>query len=92
MQLRQEGLFDPARKKRLPFLPHVIGLITGERSDAERDVHRNAELEGCALEAVAGLDLIELGSGRFGHGEDSRPQIRHRPGKARDIRRPTLAA
>ncbi|WP_303708304.1 MULTISPECIES: exodeoxyribonuclease VII large subunit [Microbacterium] len=44
VQLRQEGLFDPARKKRLPFLPHVIGLITGERSDAEKDVRRNAEL------------------------------------------------
>lgn len=43
-QLRQEGLFDSSRKKRLPFLPHVIGLITGERSDAEKDVHRNAEL------------------------------------------------
>lgn len=43
-QLRSEGLFDPARKKPLPFLPHTIGLITGERSDAERDVHRNAEL------------------------------------------------
>ncbi|WP_424936530.1 MULTISPECIES: exodeoxyribonuclease VII large subunit [Bacteria] len=43
-QLRREGLFDPARKRRLPFLPHVIGLITGENSDAEKDVHRNAEL------------------------------------------------
>lgn len=43
-QLRQEGLFDPSRKRKLPFLPHVIGLITGERSDAEKDVHRNAEL------------------------------------------------
>ncbi len=43
-QLRQEGLFDPSRKKPLPFLPQVIGLITGERSDAEKDVHRNAEL------------------------------------------------
>ena len=43
-QLRLEGLFDPSRKRRLPFLPHVIGLITGERSDAEKDVHRNAEL------------------------------------------------
>lgn len=42
--LRSEGLFDAARKKPLPFLPHVIGLITGERSDAEKDVHRNAEL------------------------------------------------
>ena len=42
--LRAEGLFSPERKKPLPFLPHVIGLITGERSDAEKDVHRNAEL------------------------------------------------
>ncbi|MBA8815839.1 exodeoxyribonuclease VII large subunit [Microbacterium halimionae] len=43
-QLRREGLFDLDRKKPLPFLPQTIGLITGERSDAERDVHRNAEL------------------------------------------------
>lgn len=43
-QLKAEGLFDPARKRALPFLPHRIGLITGERSDAERDVLRNAEL------------------------------------------------
>lgn len=42
--LRAEGLFDAARKRPLPFLPHVVGLITGERSDAEKDVHRNAEL------------------------------------------------
>jgi len=44
VQLRAEGLFDAARKRPLPFLPHVIGLITGEKSDAEKDVHRNAEL------------------------------------------------
>jgi exodeoxyribonuclease VII large subunit len=43
-QLRGEGLFDPDRKQPIPFLPHCIGLITGEKSDAERDVHRNAEL------------------------------------------------
>ena len=43
-QLRAEGLFDASRKRPVPFLPHVIGLITGERSDAEKDVHRNAEL------------------------------------------------
>ncbi|MFT4136316.1 exodeoxyribonuclease VII large subunit [Microbacterium sp.] len=42
-QLRAEGLFDPARKRPLPFLPRLIGLVTGERSDAEKDVHRNAE-------------------------------------------------
>ena len=43
VQLRSEGLFDPSRKKPLPFLPHLIGLITGENSDAEKDVHRNAD-------------------------------------------------
>ncbi|WP_322411863.1 exodeoxyribonuclease VII large subunit [Microbacterium invictum] len=43
-KLRAEGLFDPSRKKPLPFLPRTIGLITGERSDAEKDVRRNAEL------------------------------------------------
>ena len=43
-QLKAEGLFSPARKKPLPFLPGRIGLITGERSDAERDVLRNSEL------------------------------------------------
>jgi len=43
-QLADEGLFDAARKKRLPFLPHCIGLITGKDSDAEKDVLRNAQL------------------------------------------------
>jgi exodeoxyribonuclease VII large subunit len=42
--LAAEGLFDPARKKRLPFLPHRIGLVTGKDSDAEKDVLRNAQL------------------------------------------------
>ncbi|MGV0325566.1 exodeoxyribonuclease VII large subunit [Corynebacterium confusum] len=37
-QLAAEGLFDPARKKRLPYLPVKIGLITGRGSAAERDV------------------------------------------------------
>ncbi|ODU77829.1 MAG: exodeoxyribonuclease VII large subunit [Microbacterium sp. SCN 71-21] len=42
--LYAEGLFDASRKRPLPFLPQRIGLITGERSDAEKDVLRNAEL------------------------------------------------
>lgn len=37
-KLAAEGLFDPARKKRLPFLPNRVGLITGRGSAAERDV------------------------------------------------------
>ena len=40
--LAAEGLFDPARKKQLPFLPRVVGLVCGRGSDAERDVVENA--------------------------------------------------
>lgn len=39
--LQAEGLFDPSRKQRLPFLPRRIGLITGAQSAAERDVVEN---------------------------------------------------
>ena len=74
-QLRAEGLFDPARKRPVPFLPHVIGLVTGERSDAEKDIHRNAELrwphvrfrtvhaavqgERCVPETIAALKTLD---------------------------------
>jgi exodeoxyribonuclease VII large subunit len=40
--LQQEGLFDPGRKKSLPFLPGSVGLVTGRASAAERDVLENA--------------------------------------------------
>lgn len=40
--LAAEGLFAAERKRRLPFLPGVIGLICGRESAAERDVLRNA--------------------------------------------------
>ncbi|MFI5732070.1 exodeoxyribonuclease VII large subunit [Kribbella sp. NPDC051587] len=41
--LAAEGLFAAHRKKRLPFLPHTIGLICGRDSAAERDVLENAK-------------------------------------------------
>jgi len=40
--LAAEGLFSPERKRPLPFLPGVIGLICGRESAAERDVRQNA--------------------------------------------------
>ena len=40
--LAQEGLFDEARKKPLPFLPRSVGLICGRESDAKHDVVENA--------------------------------------------------
>jgi exodeoxyribonuclease VII large subunit len=36
--LAAEGLFDPRLKRPIPFLPNMIGLITGRASAAERDV------------------------------------------------------
>ena len=49
-KLKAEGLFDLDRKKRLPFLPGGVGLITGKDSDAEKDVLRNAQLRWPAVE------------------------------------------
>jgi len=41
--LAAEGLFDLARKRPLPSLPGVIGLICGRGSAAERDVVENSK-------------------------------------------------
>jgi exodeoxyribonuclease VII large subunit len=40
--LAREGLFAAERKKPLPFLPQLIGLVCGRASAAERDVMENA--------------------------------------------------
>jgi exodeoxyribonuclease VII large subunit len=40
--LAGEGLFAPERKRPLPFLPRMVGLICGRDSAAERDVLDNA--------------------------------------------------
>ena len=42
--LHAEGLFAPERKRPLPTLPGLIGLITGKDSDAQKDVIRNTTL------------------------------------------------
>jgi exodeoxyribonuclease VII large subunit len=41
--LAAEGLFAPDRKRPLPFLPAVVGLICGRASAAEKDVVENAK-------------------------------------------------
>jgi exodeoxyribonuclease VII large subunit len=43
-RLTAEGLFDPARKQLLPFLPHVIGVVTSPTGAVIRDIlHRLAD-------------------------------------------------
>ncbi|MER6590974.1 exodeoxyribonuclease VII large subunit [Micromonospora purpureochromogenes] len=48
--LAAEGLFDRSRKRRPPFLPQRVGLITGRASAAERDVLTNARRRWPAVE------------------------------------------
>jgi exodeoxyribonuclease VII large subunit len=43
-RLSKEGLFDPARKKPLPFLPRTIGVVTSPTGAVIRDIlHRLAD-------------------------------------------------
>ncbi|MDT0443002.1 exodeoxyribonuclease VII large subunit [Streptomyces johnsoniae] len=62
--LTAEGLFAEARKRRLPFLPRCVGLVTGRASAAERDVLRNARLRWPAVQfsvrnvAVQGVHAV----------------------------------
>jgi exodeoxyribonuclease VII large subunit len=60
-ELAAEGLFSRERKRTLPFLPGVIGLICGRESAAERDVVQNAQrrwpavrfrIEQCAVQGT----------------------------------------
>ena len=44
--LAAEGLFAAERKRRLPFLPGTVGLVTAPNSAAERDVLENAGAAG----------------------------------------------
>jgi exodeoxyribonuclease VII large subunit len=57
--LQAEGLFDPALKKRLPFLPRSIGLITGAGSAAERDVVENARRRWPAVSITTRHALVQ---------------------------------
>ncbi|GGO97656.1 exodeoxyribonuclease VII large subunit [Wenjunlia tyrosinilytica] len=62
--LAAEGLFAAERKRPLPFLPQLIGLVTGRASAAERDVLENARLRWPAVRfevrnvAVQGVSAV----------------------------------
>jgi exodeoxyribonuclease VII large subunit len=65
--LAKEGLFDPARRRPIPFLPRTVGLITGRASAAEHDVLSNAtarwpavrfRLENVAMQGVHAVPQI----------------------------------
>ena len=74
IKLRSEGLFDEARKRKLPLRPKTIGVVTSPTGAAIRDVlrvleRRYAKLhvviyparvqgEGAAAEIVEGIDAL----------------------------------
>lgn len=78
--LAAEGLFAPALKRRLPFLPDTIGLITGRASAAERDVVENARrrlpaarfaIENTATQGTTAVSEIVAALQRLDH----RPEV-----------------
>lgn len=65
--LAAEGLFDAERKRPLPFLPAVVGLVCGRESKAEHDVVVNArarwpqvrfEIREVAVQGVAAVPEV----------------------------------
>jgi len=78
--LAAEGLTDPRRKRPLPFLPTVVGLITGRASAAESDVLANARarwpavrfrVENPAVQGVAAVTQMIESIGRL----DADPEV-----------------
>lgn len=73
-KLAMEGLFDPARKKKLPLFPKKVGLVTSPRGAAIIDILRTlgrrfanvnvliypvrVQGEGAAEEIVSGIDYL----------------------------------
>lgn len=57
--LQAEGLFNPDLKKRLPFLPRAIGLVTAKASAAEKDVVENVRRRWPAAQLVVEHALMQ---------------------------------
>ena len=67
-KLAAEGLFDAARKKKLPFLPEVIGVVTSPTGAVIRDIMHRLE----ARFPAPGAAVAGGGAGRESGGRDRR--------------------
>ena len=88
-ELAAEGLFSAERKRPLPFLPAVIGLVCGRESAAQRDVQENAERRWPAVLQGRGQDVRPVPGqpAHPGRGGDGHPV----PGLGVDLLRGALA-
>lgn len=78
-KLMAEGLFDPARKREIPFNPRVIGVATSKTGAAVRDIIRVARrrnpdvgivIAPCAVQGAGAADEIARAIRRLNeHGE-----------------------
>ena len=58
-KLQAEGLFDPARKREIPYLPRKIGLVTAETGAAVRDMIRVARERDPKIDIVVSPCLVQ---------------------------------
>ncbi len=75
-RLQQEGLFDPARKVPLPYLPRGVGIVTSPKGAVVKDIYNvirrrypnmplylvpvKVQGEGAAAEIVAGIRRLDV--------------------------------
>jgi exodeoxyribonuclease VII large subunit len=58
-RLQAEGLFDPARKRRLPLLPRRIGVVTSPAGAALRDILKVLERRFAGLEVLIAPSRVQ---------------------------------
>ena len=78
--LAAEGLFDPGRKRKLPFLPQVIGVVTSPTGAVIRDILHRLE-DRCPTRVIVWPVAVqgEGASARIAHAIREFPNIEPRP-------------
>lgn len=59
LRLTAEGLFEPARKRPLPPLPHRIGVVTSPRAAALRDILRTIAVRFPLVDVLLAPSLVQ---------------------------------
>ncbi len=67
-KLQKEGLFDPAKKKKIPAFPHKIAVIAGKGSAGLADIIRNLQLRWPLVDIVVIPSLV--------HGKEAPASLR----------------